>query len=230
MDTAHSTGELAARAGQRHCRNFDQEFAFDIDFEAKHISDNSYGRDGLDCDIDFHEDDDTEISDLSCQDNHISEPKSVESVSVSPVHGLTEKVTSSSRQLIRQKTDDSAPKLPLEYWPKEESGNPQVIWNILVQKYSKAAPAKMAAAIEYFNKRSENEHKLTSEGTDLQFQNISILENNSDSEDDSDTESEPRFMKYQNVDNLIVKVRNILKKKKRANTLTETASILSFSH
>ena len=88
----------------------------------------------------------------------------------------------------------------------------------------------MAAAIEYFNKRSENEHKLTSECTDLQFQNISILENNSDSEDDSDTDSEPRFMKYQNVDNLVVKVRNILKKKKKANTLTETASILSFSH
>ena len=61
-------------------------------------------------------------------------------------------------------------------------------------------------------------------------QNIAILENNSDSEDDSDTESEPRFMKYQNVDNLVVKCRNILKKKKRANTLKDTASILSFSH
>mgnify|MGYP000185583510 CR=1 FL=1 len=35
-------------------------------------------------------------------------------------------------------------------------------------------------------------------------QNIAILENNSDSEDDSDTESEPRFMKYQNVDKAIV--------------------------
>ena len=61
-------------------------------------------------------------------------------------------------------------------------------------------------------------------------QNIAILENNSDSEDDSDTESEPRFMKYQNVDNLVLKCRNILKKKKRANTLKATASILSFSH
>ena len=61
-------------------------------------------------------------------------------------------------------------------------------------------------------------------------QNIAILENNSDSEDDSDTESEPRFMKYQNVDNLVVKCRNILKKKKRANILKDTASILSFSH
>jgi len=61
-------------------------------------------------------------------------------------------------------------------------------------------------------------------------QNIAILENNSDSEDDSDTESEPRFMKYQNVDNLVVKCRNILKKKKKANTLKGTASILSFSH
>ena len=61
-------------------------------------------------------------------------------------------------------------------------------------------------------------------------QNIAILENNSDSEDDSDTESEPRFMKYQNVDNLVLKCRNILKKKKRVNTLKGTASILSFSH
>ena len=88
----------------------------------------------------------------------------------------------------------------------------------------------MASAIEYFNKKSANEHKLISDGAEKMNKTIAILENNSDSEDDSDTESEPRFIKYQNVDNLVVKCRNILKKKKRANTLADTASVLSFNH
>ena len=136
MDTDSSTGELAARTGQRHCRNFDQEFAFDIDFEAKQISDKSYGRDRLDCDIDFHEDDDTEISDLSCKDKYLPVPNSVEPVSVSTVNGLTENVILRSRELTQEWRDDSAPKAPLEYWPKEENSNPQVVWNILVKKYS----------------------------------------------------------------------------------------------
>ena len=68
MDTKIASGELAARSGHRHGRNFDQEFALDIDFEAKNISDNFYGKDGVDSDIDFDEDDDTQISDLSQQD------------------------------------------------------------------------------------------------------------------------------------------------------------------
>ena len=88
----------------------------------------------------------------------------------------------------------------------------------------------MAKALQFFNKRSENEHKLTTEGADEMIKCIAILENNSDSEEDSETESEPRFMKNQNVEKLMVKTRNLLKKKKTAKTLTETALILSFDH
>ena len=87
----------------------------------------------------------------------------------------------------------------------------------------------MAKAIEYFNKRSANEHRKISDGAEKMNQTIAILENNSDSEEDSDTESEPRFKKYQEVNNLVVKCRNILKKSKRESTLRETASILSYS-
>ena len=89
----------------------------------------------------------------------------------------------------------------------------------MVQKYSNAQPTKMATAIGYFNKRSEYEHRLTSDGADNVTKTIAILENNSDSEEDSDTESVPRFMQYPNVNNIVVKCRNILIKKKRANTL-----------
>ena len=135
-----------------------------------------------------------------------------------------------SRELIQEWRDDSEPKVPLQYWPKGERSKPQIIWNILVKKYSKAPPAQMAKALQFFNKRSENEHKLTTEGADEMIKCIAILENNSDSEEDSETESEPRFMKYQNVEKLMVKTRNLLKKKKTAKTLTETALILSFDH
>ena len=76
---------------------------------------------------------------------------SFEPVSVSIGQGIKENVIRKSRQHTQEWEGDSAPRAPLEYWPNEEICNPQIIWNILVQKYSKAQPSKMASAIEYFN-------------------------------------------------------------------------------